>query len=482
MIRIIKYQLYLLQLENYEVPRYLRLIFKKGILPTKELRSGIVWTGKAKLILMLSVILHFLIAIILSLVVWNVSHNIWLSLASFLLILFVLLFIYFIFNSLSVLIIVPVNLYLKRKIIVRAKAKLSGLSGLKVIGIAGSYGKTSMKEALRVTLSESFKVAATPDSVNTPLGIAKFIETDINQQTQILIVEIGEHYRGDVAEICDLVRPDIGLITGINESHLERLDSLQSTVETIFELSSGLKPQGTLLLNADDQNILDHYHNFIGDRKPLFYSSYNNQLGSYLTPNYRISTDDLRSYFDLMEQNNALGSVKSRILGEYVRGMAVAAVIVSTELGQSVAKAINGFEKLSPISHRLEPIVNPNGLLVIDDSYNGNPDGVKEAIKLLSRFTNHRRVYLTPGLVETGHKTQEIHEQIGRDLAGKVDLVLLIKNSVTPFIEAGLIQSGFANNRIIWYSTAQEAHKALAGILQKNDVILFQNDWGDQYL
>jgi UDP-N-acetylmuramoyl-tripeptide--D-alanyl-D-alanine ligase len=119
---------------------------------------------------------------------------------------------------------------------------------------------------------------------------------------------------------------------------------------------------------------------------------------------------------------------------------------------------------------------------VIDDSYNGNPEGVKEAIKLLSQFKDHRKVYLTPGLVEMGHKAEEVHEKIGKQLAKNVDLVLLVRNSVTPFIEKGLMESGFAQDRIIWYATAQEAHSSLDKVLQKGDVILFQNDWGDQYL
>ncbi len=482
MFNIIKYQLYLLQLENYEIFRYFKLILKKGIIPSKSMRSKLVWTGKAKVILILSLVIHLFGAKIISLGVWHFTHNFWLSIVIYVLALIILTFFHFIFHGISVFLLSPIHLYLKNKIVAKARIKISSLPNLKVIGIAGSYGKTSMKEALKSALCESFKVSATPDSVNTPIGIAKFIETEINQETQILIIEMGEHYKGDVAEICDMARPDIGVITGVNESHLERLHNLKTSIETVFELAQGVKESGVLVLNADDHNVRENFSNFVGDKKKYFYSSENNRLSRFQTTDYKISTEDLMSYFNICDEGKILVGVKSKILGEYIRGMALAVMIVAKELGQPRTNMIIGLEKLKPISHRLEPIVNPNGLIVIDDSYNGNPNGVKEAIKLLDRFKGHRKVYLTPGLVEMGSKAKEVHEEIGKNLANSVDLVLLVRNSVTPYIEHALIKNGFANSNIIWYDTAQEAHKSLDKVLQKGDVILFQNDWGDQYL
>lgn len=483
MLNIIKYQLYLLQLENYEIFRYLKLIMKKGLFPPKNLRGKLVWTGKAMAILIISLIIHLFGAKILFAASWYITGNLWLSLIVYIAGLVVLTFFHFIFHSIGVFILAPVHSYLKQRVIAKAKVKIGSLPNLKVIGISGSYGKTSMKEALKSALSESFKVASTPESVNTPIGIAKFIEQEVNSQTQILIIEMGEHYRGDVAEICRMVRPDVGIITGINESHLERLHDLQNSINTVFELAQESKESGVLVLNADDHNIREYYRKFTEGKKIFFYSSDNNRLcHPYQTSDYHVSIDNLMSYFDICQEGKVLGKIKSRILGEYIRGIVLAIVATSRELGQPFSKMMIGLEKLKPISHRLEPIINPNGLIVIDDSYNGNPEGVREAIKLLSQFKNHRKVYLTPGLVEMGHKVEEVHEEIGKQLAKNVDLVLLVRNSVTPFIEKGLMKNGFAQDKIIWYATAQEAHSSLDKVLQKGDVILFQNDWGDQYL
>jgi UDP-N-acetylmuramoyl-tripeptide--D-alanyl-D-alanine ligase len=120
--------------------------------------------------------------------------------------------------------------------------------------------------------------------------------------------------------------------------------------------------------------------------------------------------------------------------------------------------------------------------LIIDDSYNGNPDGVEEAIRVLSEFKDRRKLFITPGLVEIGTETGSAHKIIGNTLAGVADRVLLVKNSATPYIEEGLLEKKFPKDSIIWFETAESLHANLGQIIRPNDVILFQNDWGDQYL
>ena len=120
--------------------------------------------------------------------------------------------------------------------------------------------------------------------------------------------------------------------------------------------------------------------------------------------------------------------------------------------------------------------------MIIDDSYNGNPDGVEEAINTLSQFKQRRKIYVTPGLVEMGKKTAEIHYNIGNKLAKVADLVVLIKNSVTPHIAHGLKDGGLDENKIVFYESADQAYKNLNKIVKSGDVVLLQNDWPDNYL
>ena len=114
-----------------------------------------------------------------------------------------------------------------------------------------------------------------------------------------------------------------------------------------------------------------------------------------------------------------------------------AAIKIAESLGMSSEEILKGIANIKPVEHRLQPIKSAGGVLVIDDAYNGNPAGVAEAIKVLSRFENRRKLFITPGLVETGKATAEIHRKIGQQLAGVADVVILIKNSVTGVYRRG---------------------------------------------
>ncbi len=392
----------------------------------------------------------------------------------------------------------------KQIIIARAKSKIKSLDKLKIIGVAGSYGKTTMKEILKQVLGIRYKVLATPESVNTPVGIARWILKNFDDRIEVAIVEMGEHYVGDIEDLCKITPPDIAVVTGINESHLERMRTMGTIVQTIFEIVSGSKAGATVLLNADDEQVMGHYKEFIWpDHKVESYQA----------------TGSRQQVFNVVKlcweaEFEGIGKVNINLLGQYVLGDVDAAVKIAKQLGMSGEEIKRGIEKIQPVEHRLQPIPSSGNVLVIDDSYNGNPQGAAEAIKVLSRFTNRRKVYITPGLVEIGKASAEIHRQIGKELAGAVDVVVLIKNSVTSYIAEALastlqtlspgdgesrrevenqnqplpnplqfLERGTNRNlQLYWFNTAQEAHRAIKHIVQPNDVVMFQNDWGDQYI
>ena len=158
------------------------------------------------------------------------------------------------------------------------------------------------------------------------------------------------------------------------------------------------------------------------------------------------------------------------------------AICVAEALGMTRAEITHGVVMTRSIAHRLAPFSTANGVLVIDDSYNGNPDGAREAVRVLARFKNRRKLYITPGLVEMGKMSAEIHRTIGRKLATVADIVILIKNSATAYIAEGLASANFKKQNIIWFASAHEAHAALPAILKSEDIVLFQNDWPDNYL
>lgn len=428
------YHLYLLQLEEYNPVRFLRTIWNTKGIPPAKLRKKLVFTPKMILVTL------FALCFILGLSFW--LSFFWVM----------LVYVSFFPVCVAVLLLSPLDLFLKRIKINQAKEILAQFPTLKVIGIAGSYGKTTMKEVVSTILSQKLTVLKTPENINTPLGIADLIITKLNDKVQILIVEMGEYQRDDITEICLMVKPQIGIITGINEAHLERMGSLDNTVATIFELAQNMDTYGLLVLNDDNEYIHSNYKKYIAHHEVVLCSSKN-------------ETD-----------------LKSGLLGRYAKGVLQAGEAVGLYLGLSKSQIQRGAGLIKALPHRLQPIEGARGVLVIDDSYNGNPTGVSEAIYVLSTYPNRRKVYVTPGLVETGEKTAEIHRKIGKELSKVANLVLLITNSVTPYIAEGLIANGFNKVNIRWYKSAENAHADMSNIIQPNDVVLFQNDWTDNYV
>ncbi|OGE81405.1 MAG: hypothetical protein A3H72_01040 [Candidatus Doudnabacteria bacterium RIFCSPLOWO2_02_FULL_48_8] len=440
----ILHQLYFLQLNNYSLLRYWKGVFKVKQAPRKK----IVWTPKALAILTLSILFAATVAYFEALFTgpWFVVAFLflWLIWANLLAPIFL---------SLSVLILFPLDFAIKHYIVAQARTKMRTLPKLKIIGITGSFGKTTMKESLSAVLSQRFKVLTTPENINTPLGISRLILDKLDGDIELFVVEMGAYKRGDIFQLCAIAQPDIVLLTGINEAHLELFGGIKNTIAAKFEIVVNSKSQALVVLNSDSELIKQNYQKYLGERPVFWYS----------------------------KELQMLPNVKMPLLGSYAWGVVNACVIIAKELGLSELEIRDGIGKIKQIPHRLQILPNSNGVVVIDDSYNGNPDGAAEAIKVLAGFQDKRKIYVTPGLVEMGSRTEAVHKEIGKQLAHAADVVILIKNSATPFIEQGLLQEGFKSENIKWFGSAHLAHNAIKSIVKPGDVILFQNDWPENY-
>ncbi|MDO8481633.1 MAG: UDP-N-acetylmuramoyl-tripeptide--D-alanyl-D-alanine ligase [bacterium] len=354
-------------------------------------------------------------------------------------------------------------------LIERARRKLAKHQGIK-IAIAGSFGKTSMREILKTILSEGKEVSAPPFSYNTPIGICRFINGLVGDE-DILIFELGEYYAGDVRKLCTLIDPQIGIITGVNEAHLEKFGTLANTASTIFELAQYLKEKPTYV-NGENELARNN-----ASEKHIMYSS--TGAGNCRVENPR--TDLNGTSFTIIKGDTRI-PVNSKLLGLHNIGPLMASAHIAYQLGLTDKQVQAGIGKTHAFDHRLLPSEDGSGIITIDDSYNGNPDGVHAIIDFLSSIKGHRRWYVTPGLVEMGSRTADVHVEIGRQLArAGIERIVLIKNSVTPHIEEGLKGAGYAGE-ILWFQDALQAYAALPHLTVKGDIVLLQNDWPDQYV
>ena len=360
---------------------------------------------------------------------------------------------------------------LENMLMARARKILARHKGLK-IAIAGSFGKTSMREILKTVLSEGKRVASPPFSYNTPLGICRFVN-QLKGTEDVLIFELGEYYPGDVKKLCELIDPHVGIVTGVNEAHLDRFGTLEKTAKTIFELADYLKNKPVYINGENAITRRQANHNL---KSHILYSR--EGAGDCRV---RSAESGLSGTSFVLEVGGEKFWAESKLLGLHTIGPLAVSAHVAHRLGFDNKQIEKGIRKTSAFTHRLLPHEDKNGVITLDDSYNGNPDGVHAIIDFLSLLRGHRRWYVTPGLVEMGARTKEVHKAIGRQVAwADIEKVVLIRNSVTPFIAQGLEEAGF-RGEIIWYENALTAYAALPHLTVKGDIVLLQNDWPDQY-
>lgn len=338
------------------------------------------------------------------------------------------------------------------------------------IAIVGSYGKTTAKEILATVLGEGLKVAATPGNMNTPIGISRFARK-LTGKEEVLILELGEGKVGDISELCTLTQPTMGIITGINESHLQSFKTIERTISTIFELEGYLGKDATIYKNSENDIL-----------KARIKKDDAHAYSKHGTDGWIVSdlVTTLEGTTFTIKKDAKTIHAETSLIGEHTVGVTVAAVAIADSLGMSRHHIESGLKKIKPFEHRMEP-KRLHGAWVIDDTYNGNSDGVKAGLALLKKADAKRRIYVTPGLVEQGAKTEEVHKAIGELAARSADIVVLMKNSVTDYIISGLDSAKFKGELII-IDDPLDFYTNLEHFVAADDVVLMQNDWTDNYV
>jgi UDP-N-acetylmuramoyl-tripeptide--D-alanyl-D-alanine ligase len=455
---IIRNLIYILQTELYDGRKFLQFAYSHFSWWKLEKRARLVWTKKARLIYVLTALI-LLAIFLLSIGIFGVG-----GILSFV----VMIPLVPIIIVIVLWIIEPMDHFLKNRLFQKAQKFLrENRKKLIVIGITGSYGKTSTREILSSILSEKFRVIKLSENINTDIGIADFILKNPKQfrENEIFIVEMGAYKRGEIKKLCELVEPDYAILTGINESHLERFGSLENIISAKFELPEASKK--TVVLNFDDENVLKNYARFkLKDFQGVSKSEAKN-------------IRNLDNFSGLeFELDGAM--FRTKLLAQHSIALILLASRVAQKLGMTNLEISRGVGKLEHVPHRLEPIYNElTKVWVIDDSYNGNYAGIVSGIEVLRRAAG-RKIVLTPGLVELGEKSAEVHEKISCLYADAgIDLVLLIKSPNSGYITKGLEEKGFKNYRV--YSSSQAAHADLANVVKSGDTIIFQNDLPDNY-
>jgi len=336
------------------------------------------------------------------------------------------------------------------------------------IAVLGSYGKTTMKELLITVLGDDLKVAATPANLNVVRSISKFAK-NLDGDEDVLIVEFGEEKPGDITTFAKLVGPDYGFITGLAPAHLSHYKNMKAISDDLLSIADFVDPD-KLYYNAESSMLSSH----IGD-KFIAYRSVG--VRGWKASSLKLSHK--KTSFVLKKGKHTV-KVESGLLGQHQVGPLSAAVAVASELGIEPNQIQASVKQTKPFEHRMESR-ELNGAWIIDDTYNGNLEGVKAGLELLKSIDAKRKIYVTPGLVEQGDENETVHHQIGVLIASaKPNLVVLMQNSVTDYIVGGLNEMGFDGELRIEDQPLQ-FYMNIEHLLAKGDLVLMQNDWPDYY-
>ena len=355
-----------------------------------------------------------------------------------------------------------------------AKRIIESHKGLIIIGVTGSFGKTSTKNYLAGVLAEKYNVLVTPGNFNTLLGVIRTIREQLRPYHQVFIVEMGAKQKNDIKEICDLVHPTIGIVTAVGEMHLETFKSIENIQDTKFELINSLPANGLGIINNDSKYI-NNYTGITSPCKIIRYAVENNA-------DYRATDVHYGASGVSFTLNN--GEVfNSRLLGAGNLLNILASIAVADHLGVPVNKQRNAIARLQPVEHRLSMKV-ANGITVLDDAYNSNPQGAKMALEVLKNFVvgeGNRRIVITPGFVEMGTRQAEANRELGRTIATSCDYAIVVNATNREAIKQGIDEAGLAASNYYLADSLNMAHAHLAQILKAGDVVLYENDLPDNF-
>ena len=350
-----------------------------------------------------------------------------------------------------------------------AKNILKSMPNLKVIGVTGSYGKTSAKFILKRILSEKYNVTATPESFNTPMGIVRTVREHLTPQTEIFIAEMGAKNIGDINELCLLAKPTMGIITAVGPQHLESFKTVENVAKTKFELADYTN------------NVYVNFESEAAKQKAAEYVTHPYGLDENCeTYAKNITVSYKGTEFDLVHFNTEI-HLTTKLLGNHNVINIVGACAIALELGVSPESIKYAVSTLASTEHRLEKKAFLNGSTLLDDSYNSNPEGSKMAVEVLGQFEGKTKIIVTPGMVELGEKEFEFNYKLGEYAAKVCDYLIFVGETRSIPLKKAAIDNGFNEENIFVVKRFKDSLDLLQKLCNKDTVVLFENDLPDNY-
>jgi len=367
--------------------------------------------------------------------------------------------------DLALFLVSPVEKRLARTFLERARAKVARVNPT-VVAITGSYGKTTTKNYLAHLLSQTHTVLASPASFNNAMGLSRAVNDGLVPGTEVFIAEMGTYGPGEIKALCEVFPPDVAVLTAIGEVHLQRMKTREGVLKAKAEITEKAR---VVVVNADDDLLTELATSLTQQGKEVIRCSVLDASADVAIVAGRLTVRGAK-----------IGSVK---LPESVHpSNAACAVGAALALGDEPKSLLARLSGLPTVAHRLEPLEQPGGSWILDDTYNSNPAGAAEAVRraglLAARSGGHVHV-VTPGMVELGAVQSARNEELGRAVrdAGAATLVVVGRTNGSALRRGG---TG-GQTDVVAVATRTEAVALVEARSAPGDVVLFENDLPDHY-
>ncbi len=334
--------------------------------------------------------------------------------------------------------------------------------------LTGSFGKSTTKEILAALLGGRAKgVVASPASFNNQIGVPLTLLA-LDGESRALVAEVGTNAPGEVASLADLVRPQVGIVTGIGPVHLEGLGSEEGVAREKAALLEALPPGGSAILDRESP-----WFEFLACRAPCPVFSV-----AFEHPGADLRAKALELHPDSLEIRVEGSTFFLPLPGRHNAKNFLLALGAFLAMGGEIREGARNLAGFTPVPGRLTWRTLPPGIQVLDDSYNSNLPAARAALEVLaSTPCGGRRIALLGEMLESGARAEELHQALGRAAAGN-DFLLLVGGPVMEAARRGALQAGMKEDQVFRVPDSKEAGRILAGLAGKGDLVLLKGSRG----
>ena len=440
-----------------------------NIVKNEQVKKPLVITARIKRLLVTITILYLIPMIILI-----INHNLNYQM---LIVLSVMVFFEYLVVLLAKFINRPIEKLVYLKFYYKAQRKLKSMTNLNVVGITGSYGKTSSKNILSDILGVKYATLPTPKNLNTEYGLMITVNNYLDKYDKVLIAEMGAYVPGEIKRLCDMVHPKYGILTKIGTAHLESFKTRENIQKTKFELIESLPSDGCAILNKDDSWQVSYN---LKNNVDVIWIGIDDTSADVVALNIKCSNTG--SKFDIkFKDDDTLYPFETKLLGKNNVYNILASVALGRRMGVLINELQAGVRRVKSVEHRLE-LKRLGNMYMIDDAYNSNPDGAKMAVDVLSMMPG-TKVVVTPGMIELGSKQDEYNFTFGRQIADVADHVILVGEKQTLPIYNGLLSANYDKEKIHVLNNVVDSYALVRKLKEKDKDIyaLYENDLPDSF-